>query len=138
MARKRPRKRLNFRIRVIVKEPHTRNQLMSDKKTAMVVSAHSADFVWRAGGAIALYAERGWRMVVVCLSLGERGESAKLWRLPGMTLEKVEADRKNEALRAAEVLGAEVIFFDLGDYPSMVSFWSSTRLLDYVESFERA
>ena len=28
-------------------------------KTALVVSAHSADFVWRAGGAIALHAERG-------------------------------------------------------------------------------
>ena len=94
---------------------------MADNKTAMVVSAHSADFVWRAGGAIALYAERGWKMVVVCLSFGERGESAKLWRLPGMTLEKVKSDRKDEALRAAEVLGAEVIFFDLGDYPLRVS-----------------
>ena len=93
---------------------------MNDRKTAMVVSAHSADFVWRAGGAIALYAERGWRMVVVCLSFGERGESAKLWRLPGMTLEGVKADRKDEALRAAQVLGAEVIFFDLGDYPLRV------------------
>ncbi len=28
-------------------------------KTALVVSAHSGDFVWRAGGAIALYASRG-------------------------------------------------------------------------------
>jgi 4-oxalomesaconate hydratase len=93
---------------------------MSEKKTAVVVSAHSADFVWRAGGAIALYVERGWRMVVVCLSFGERGESAKLWRRPGMTLEAVKADRRDEALRAADVLGAEVIFFDLGDYPLRV------------------
>ena len=90
---------------------------MSDKKTALVVSAHSADFVWRAGGAIALYAERGWEVTVVCLSFGERGESAKLWRQPGMTMEKVKADRKQEATRAAEVLGAKTIFFDVGDYP---------------------
>ena len=69
---------------------------MSEKKTAVVVSAHSADFVWRSGGAIALYASRGYRMVVVCLSFGERGESAKLWRLPGMTLEKVKTDRKTK------------------------------------------
>ena len=27
--------------------------------TGLVVSAHSADFIWRAGGAIALYAKRG-------------------------------------------------------------------------------
>ena len=35
--------------------------MAGDNKTALVVSAHSADFVWRAGGAIALYASRGWR-----------------------------------------------------------------------------
>jgi len=45
-----------------------------------VVSAHSADFVWRAGGAIALHAEKGFAVTVACLSYGERGESAKLWR----------------------------------------------------------
>jgi len=70
-----------------------------------VVSAHSADFVWRAGGAIALYSERGWEVAVVCLSFGERGESAKLWREPGMTMEKVKSNRKDEAMRAAEILG---------------------------------
>ena len=62
-------------------------------KTALVVSAHSADFVWRAGGAIAHHADRGYHMRVVCLSYGERGESAKLWKEPGMTLERVKAAR---------------------------------------------
>jgi len=90
------------------------------KKTAVVVSAHSADFVWRAGGAIALYAERGWEISIVCLSFGERGESAKLWREPGMTVERVKAVRKEEAVRAAEILGAKAIFFDLGDYPMRI------------------
>jgi len=90
---------------------------MNSRRTALVLSAHSADFVWRAGGAIALYAERGWEVTVVCLSFGERGESAKLWREPGMTLEKVKSKRKEEATRAAEILGAQVIFFDAGDYP---------------------
>jgi 4-oxalomesaconate hydratase len=94
---------------------------MTESKTAMVVSAHSADFVWRAGGAVALYAARGWRVVVVCLSFGERGESAKLWRESGMTMQKVKAIRRDEALRAAEILGAEVNFFDLGDYPMRIT-----------------
>lgn len=93
---------------------------MTDKKTAVVVSAHSADFVWRAGGAIALYAERGCEVTVVCLSYGERGESAKLWRQPGMTMEKVKANRREEATRAAEILGAKTVFLDLGDYPMRV------------------
>ena len=70
-------------------------------RTALIVSAHSADFVWRAGGAIALYAQRGFNMTVVCLSFGERGESAKLWREPGMTLERVKTARREEATRAA-------------------------------------
>jgi 4-oxalomesaconate hydratase len=94
--------------------------IVADKKTAMVVSAHSADFVWRAGGAIALYAERGWEITVVCLSFGERGESAKLWREPGMTIETVKANRKQEATRAADILGAKIVFFDVGDYPMRI------------------
>ncbi len=93
---------------------------MNSKPAALVVSAHSADFVWRAGGAIALYAERGWAVTVVCLSFGERGESAKLWREPGMTMEKVKSNRKEEAAEAAEILGARLIFFDVGDYPMRI------------------
>ena len=102
---------------------------MSDtQKTALVVSAHSADFVWRAGGAIALYASRGWKVKIVCLSYGERGESAKLWKLPGMTLEKVKTDRRREAQAAADLLGAEVEFFDLGDYPMRITDEALYRL----------
>ena len=82
-----------------------------------VVSAHAADFVWRAGGAIALYASRGYRVRILCLSFGERGESQGAWKQPGMTLERVKEIRRAESSRAAEVLGAEVRFFDAGDYP---------------------
>ena len=89
----------------------------SEKDTVLVISAHAADFVWRAGGAIALYASRGCRVRVLCLSFGERGESEKLWKQPGMTLERVKETRRGEADRAAEVLGAEIRFFDAGDYP---------------------
>ncbi len=83
------------------------------KKTGLVVSAHAADFVWRAGGAVALYAERGYRMVIVCLSFGERGESAKMWREPGMTLEKVQKARRQERQAAAELPGGEIIDFGI-------------------------
>src|SRR3954471_12634951 len=84
-------------------------------KTALVVSAHSADFVWRAGGAIALHAARGYAVTVICLSFGERGESAKLWRQDSMTLERVKAERRTEAEGAARHLGvADIQFWDLG------------------------
>jgi len=100
------------------------------KKTLLVISAHSADFVWRAGGAIALYARRGYEVVIVCLSYGERGESAKLWKQEEMTLAEVKAARRREAEKAAEVLGGEPIFFDLGDYPLRVDDDALFRLVD--------
>jgi 4-oxalomesaconate hydratase len=106
--------------------------MQANKKTGLVVSAHSADFVWRAAGAIALYASRGWDMHIVCLSFGERGESAKLWRLPGMTLEVVKQSRREEARAAAELLGAASIqFFDVGDYPMRVPDEAVYRLADF-------
>lgn len=93
----------------------------SSKKTGLIVSAHSADFVWRAGGAAALYASKGWHVRIICLSYGERGESAKMWKHENMTLEKVKASREEEARRAAEVLGCEIDFYDIGDYPMRIS-----------------
>jgi 4-oxalomesaconate hydratase len=106
------------------------------QKNGLVVSAHSADFVWRAGGAIALYAKRGWNMTVVCLSFGERGESAKLWRQPGMTMERVKRDRRDEATRAAELLGADIRFMDCGDYPLRVPDEVLFQLVDIYRSLK--
>ena len=109
------------------------------EKTALVVSAHSADFVWRAGGAIALHAAKGWQTTVVCLSYGERGESAKLWRQPGMTLERVKAERQKEAERAAQVLGvADIQFWDLGDYPINLTQEALFRLVDVYRALHPA
>jgi len=90
---------------------------MSDSKSVLVFSAHAADFVWRAGGVIALYASRGHRVRILCLSFGERGESQGAWKQPGMTIERVKEIRIAESTRAAEILGAEIRFFDSGDYP---------------------
>jgi 4-oxalomesaconate hydratase len=87
------------------------------RKSMVVVSAHAADFVWRTAGAIALSAERGYIVRIRCLSYGERGESEWLWKIPGMTVEPVKQDRHAESSRAAEILGAEIRFFDMGAYP---------------------
>lgn len=93
----------------------------------LVVSAHAADFVWRAGGAIALAAERGDRVKVLCLSYGERGESARAWR-EGKKLDEIKALRRDEASAAARALGAEIEFCDAGDYPLR----STDELVDRV------
>lgn len=109
---------------------------MSRNKTALVVSAHSADFVWRAGGAIALHVDRGYRVRVICLSFGERGESAKLWKNGGMTLQRVKKDRRSEAQAAADILGCEVVFLDIGDYPLRVNDDVLFTLVDHYRELE--
>ena len=83
----------------------------------LVIGAHSADFVWRAGGAIAVTTAAGGTAHVLALSYGERGESGELWKEPEQTVERVKAVRHEEAERAAAVLGAEFSCLDLGDYP---------------------
>jgi LmbE family N-acetylglucosaminyl deacetylase len=76
---------------------------MAVENTALVISAHAADFVWRCGGAIALHQQPGCEVTVACLSFGERGESAKLWKQGGKTLEAVKDARRSEAQVAAVV-----------------------------------
>ncbi|SFD72256.1 PIG-L deacetylase family protein [Roseivivax sediminis] len=109
---------------------------MSDR-TALVVSAHSADFVWRCGGAIALHQAAGTAVTVVCLSYGERGESAKLWKQDGMTLDKVKAARRAEAEAAAAALGvSDIRFFDLGDYPLQMDRAARERLVEAMREVQ--
>src|SRR5260370_1503457 len=99
-------------------------------KTGLVITAHPGDFVWRAGGAIALHAKRGYRMKIVCMSYGERGESQGAWKEPGATLATVKAGRRDEAERAAKMLGAEIEFFDCGDYPLKLNDEHFDRMVD--------
>jgi len=82
----------------------------------LVVSAHAGDFVWRAGGAMALASSGGADVHVLCLSFGERGESARAWR-EGKKLDEIKAIRREEATNASGVLGAQIDFLDAGDYP---------------------
>jgi len=86
-------------------------------RNLLVVGAHSADFVWRAGGVIALTTDAGGTARVLALSYGERGESGELWKEPDQTVERVKEARHGEAARAAAALGAEFECLDLGDYP---------------------
>ena len=110
---------------------------MSERKTALVISAHAADFVWRCGGAIALHHKRGYEVTVVCLSYGERGESAKLWKQDGMTLDKVKTARRKEAEAAAAELNVfDITFFDLGDYPLALDRDAKYKLVDLIRAVQ--
>ncbi|MGW6456129.1 PIG-L deacetylase family protein [Streptomyces sp. NPDC055078] len=89
-------------------------------KKITVVSAHGMDWVWRSGGTILKYVKAGAQVTVVCLSMGERGESASAWSQPGQTAERVREIRFGEARRAADIAGVELRTYDWGDYPMVI------------------
>lgn len=109
---------------------------MTDKKTALVVSAHAADFVWRCGGTIALHQKQGYEVTILCLSYGERGESARLWK-EGKSLDEVKAIRRIEAENAAKALNVgDIRFLDLGDYPLDLGLAAQEQVVDIIREVQ--
>ncbi|MDJ0826788.1 MAG: PIG-L deacetylase family protein [Rhodobacter sp.] len=101
-----------------------------------MISAHAADFVWRCGGAIALHQKLGYEVTVACLSYGERGESARLWK-EGKTLDEVKAIRRREAENAASELDVhDMQFLDLGDYPLDLRREAQDRVVDIIRAVQ--
>ena len=90
----------------------------------LVIGAHSADFVWRSGGAVAVDDRRGGGVAkVIALSYGERGESGELWKQEGQTIENVKTGpprrgraRRGRARRASS-----------SAWTSATTRWRSTR-----------
>jgi 4-oxalomesaconate hydratase len=102
----------------------------------LVVGAHSADFVWRAGGAIAVCTAAGGLARVIALSYGERGESGELYRQdPGASVDDVKRIRHDEARRAAAALGADFRCLDLGDYPLQIDGQALAAIADEIREF---
>jgi 4-oxalomesaconate hydratase len=105
----------------------------------LVIGAHSADFVWRSGGAIAKAVEGGGTARVIALSYGERGESGELWKdsdpAHPQTIENVKKVRHAEAERAANILGADFRALDMGDYPLQIDGEALIRIGDEIREF---
>jgi 4-oxalomesaconate hydratase len=101
----------------------------------LVIGAHSADFVWRAGGAVAVCTAAGGAAKVIALSYGERGESGELWKQEGQTIERVKEIRHGEAERAAAALGAEFEALDFGDYPLEIDKDGLIEISDRIREF---
>ena len=88
------------------------------KPKVLVVSAHAADFCSRAGGTIINYVKAESPVRIIDMTYGERGESNSLWlSRKDLTIEEVKAIRREEAVKAAEILGAEIRFMDFDDNP---------------------
>jgi len=91
--------------------------MIDNKTNLLVVSAHTADFVWRAGGTIAKYVKQGANVHLVVLSYGVRGESNDLWKVEGQTIDNVKKIRHAEAEEARKCLGiSQIEYWDFDDY----------------------
>jgi 4-oxalomesaconate hydratase len=105
-------------------------------KRLLVIGAHSADFVWRAAGTIALVTSQGGSATVVALSYGERGESGALWKEPNQTVENVKRIRHEQASEAAGIVGASFRCLDLGDYPLVVPDAALEKLVELFRDLQ--
>jgi 4-oxalomesaconate hydratase len=104
-------------------------------RRVLVIGAHSADFVWRAGGAIAAATAAGGVARVIALSYGERGESGELWKVEGQTIAHVKAVRHAEGEQAATALGADFRALDFGDYPLEIDSERLARVVEEIREF---
>jgi 4-oxalomesaconate hydratase len=104
-------------------------------RKVQVIGAHSADFVWRAGGAVAKAVENGGTAEVIALSYGERGESGELWKQEDQTIDNVKRIRHAEAEAAAGALGASFRCLDLGDYPLQIDADALNQIADAIRAF---
>ena len=106
-------------------------------KKLLVVGAHSGDFVWRAAGTIAKSIEEGGTTLVIALSYGERGESGELWKEdPKRSEESVKIIRKEQAQKAADIIGTPIQFLDWGDYPMLLTDERIKQLTTIIGDFE--
>ena len=107
------------------------------KKKLLVVGAHSGDFVWRAAGTIAKAIEEGASTLVIAMSYGERGESGELWKEdPKRSEESVKIIRKEQAQKAADIIGTPIQFLDWGDYPMLLTDERIKQLTAIIGDFE--
>ncbi len=107
------------------------------KQKLLVVGAHSADFVWRAGGTIAKTVEQGGEVLNVALSYGERGESGELWKEnPHRSVEEVKHIRHQQSESASHILGCTFKCLNWGDYPMTVNDERTEELAEIIRKFQ--
>lgn len=71
------------------------------------------------------------------MSYGERGESGELWKEdPNRTEESVKIIRREQANKAADIIGTPIQFLDWGDYPMLLTDERIKQLTDIIGDFE--
>lgn len=89
-------------------------QSMVNKKM-LVISAHPGDVLWRCSGSVAKHVQMGGTCDIVVVTFGTGGEANELMG-SGMSVEEAKTQRTRDMVRSAEILGAEIEFWDMQDY----------------------
>lgn len=112
----------------------------SDKLNVIIIKAHPDEAEEYAGGTAALLAEAGHKVKFLSMTNGDVGH----WN---MTKEKLAERRKNEALRAAEILGVtyEILPYHDGELENSVEVrkqvvrairqWNADLVISFVPMF---
>ena len=102
----------------------------------LVFSAHAADFCSRSGGTLYKHAAMGDVVRVVTLTYGERSESGGLYANGAKPLlSDVKKIRREEASRAAEILGVEIEFLEWEDLSFDYSSERAKQLAEEIRAF---
>ncbi len=80
-----------------------------ERKTIMAVGGHVGDAELTCGGVLATYALKGYQVVTVALTGGERGNPSHL------TVEEYRKQKEEEAHKFARMLGGEAVIFPYTD-----------------------
>ena len=103
-------------------------------KKMLVVSAHPGDVLWRCSGAVAKHVKLGGECKIIILTYGTGGEANELMKA-GMTIEEAKALRFRDLSRSAEILGADIEFWDMQDYRFEITQDKIMKLAECIRAY---
>jgi LmbE family N-acetylglucosaminyl deacetylase len=112
-----------------MKEEETRMSWENNPPSLLVLGAHPDDCEYSAGGLAALYAQRGGRVRFVSLTNGDAGHH----ELGGGPLARI---RREEAARAAAVIGIESLVLDHHDGELQPTLDLRREVIDIIREFQ--
>lgn len=105
-----------------------------NKSKILVVAAHPDDEVLGCGGTIAKYARGGSRVYILFLGQGKASRFHDPKGAPdSKTIKKEQDDLKQEAAKAAKILGISKVFFE--DFPDQR--YDAVPMIEIVKSIEK-
>ena len=106
--------------------------MAEQNKTIMAIGGHIGDMELTTGGYLATMALKGWKVIIVALTGGEKGNP------PHMTVAEYREQKINEAKIFAEMLGGESIVFKYADGELPVDEEVKWDLADLIRKYKPA